>query len=289
MVEGQGGSGGEASGASDSVAPEEAPADEAPADEPEPLLCSQWNLGYDHRLESEVECGSCGCFGVDRSLCREGDCLAPRTIRRCTEADDITQAATVGVSRIVGTTWSFNIKGPGGCGGGDFDVCYEPRSDEGEYPRYVPIFALALTSADECDRMAFQRMEVDLSPLAEVANGALVDTIYGMMAVGELTCVDRTLLAGSSFGREVDNADRRCVVDADCVPVDVSVSCSPGCHFTAIRKDNLPGLIENAERIDRDVCASHEAECAGIFATPIPCEEAGARCRSGLCQYTKRP
>ena len=143
VVEGQGGSGGE--DASDTSAG--AAGEAMPAEEPEPLLCSQWDPRNPYRLDENIECGSCGCFGAGRSLCRRSDCPAPTTIRRCTEEDDTAPRASVSFSRIVGTTWTFYIKGPGGCGEADFDLCYEdPPITQDSYPHQAWIHALALTT-----------------------------------------------------------------------------------------------------------------------------------------------
>lgn len=96
------------------------------------------------------------------------------------------------------------------------------------------------------------------------------------------------MLAGNQLNHELFNADDRCETDADCVGFRYRVSCSNGCFLDATRADSQAVLIDNAARVEREVCGALEAQCGSPSPASASCSEPlGAKCSLGFCGFVE--
>jgi len=247
--------------------------------------CEDLALNGSREFAHPVACGSCRCED-GATVCDAEACAPRRAIHACPEERGTPPMAdTVDETRLSGTTLNLTVKGVGGCGEEDFDVCYRSGGNS-IYPPRVLLEVQNRTSEEHCNRTAFQQLEVDLSPLAEIASdqGGLVDAGW-LIQVGELTCADRTMLAQNQFNFAQQQIDVRCEDDADCEGAPLMPSCAVGCFLVAANHAGMADAKAALSDIDAALCDGFTDACGLLEEQPAKCSEALAvSCRDGLCQ-----
>lgn len=245
-----------------------------------------------------VTCGSCACVEGE-VVCDEGECPVWRGIPACEELT--ARDAVVLGSRIEGERLFLSLQGWGGCDAREqsFHVCYVPpyasRHDtQATYPKTATLLVQNPASPSSCDRVAFEELELDLRTLAVFASdaGGLVDTRFGLVQVGELTCFDRGRIASSRFDYLINEAglwdggiDISCTTDADCEASLVGPSCASSCGNAAASHAGFAELRARVAAIESEFCLDTVACPEQLPFSPEGCSEQWtARCVSGECR-----
>jgi len=239
-----------------------------------------------------IDCGVCTC-DAGQPTCTPQECKPLETMGRCPENSDSVPEALAARAAIVGSTLFLDVKGYGGCGRTDFRPCYvQPEqstvASQSLYPRRATIRVLNPTLPSDCDKVAFQSLQIGLRTLLEFKSeeGNLVDSNFGMAAVGELNCQDMWLLASNQLYYQLEklgpgsDSYAACDTDADCFTGDYLPSCASGCFAGGMNQATFAALKPEIERIDTEICAPLAEQCQP---EPGGCSPSSTTCRNGRC------
>lgn len=253
------------------------------------------------------DCGVCGCADGE-VVCEERPCLPTRPIVECPDLSRLQPVTMTLESGVVGDKYHAQVLGKGGCGDDDYVFCYTNLADtpgfEGTTEPYF-ISGMMTHSAEDCDTVAFQTFDVDLTPFADklLPGTGLVQIGGDLVQLGELSCDDRSLLAT----REIDQGpsksyeplDNACQSDGDCIGMWTNPSCSgwliprgpnrntDSCGRTVVNQQGALELEQRIQSVDATTCqAFFDAGCETTppeewncdINTPPPTRCIDARC-----------
>lgn len=185
---------------------------------------------------------------------------------------------------ILGDTLVLELSHEGGCARHDYAVCFR-KGPETVQPYDVVVLHDA--HDDRCDDVTQTTLRFDLTPMAQDsmarfgADGGIITTRFGVYTFGELPCVERDEAARIAVTRLVNDLDRSCKVDEDCVSTRFTEECTEEC--------NAVSRVDEVYRFDRLRETLQAGACAQFLddgCTPqVPlCERRSAVCVDRVCE-----
>jgi hypothetical protein len=233
---------------------------------------------YLDTTSTEPQCSACACGGHDECVQLDA-CERGLPVYACPD-DATTDDISVVQSTIEGDLLSLQVFHGGGCAPHDYSLCYEPDSLLEQFPASISLRLLHDAHDDGCEAALGNTLLFDLQPLS--AFGSLLQTPYGMYASGELSCEERSRLAGARVMELLERLPKSCQSAADCETVERSVSCAQSCSAVVGVGDLAPYEAARAA-IEQGVCDEYaEAGCPRQFALPCIPPRPGA-CVEGRC------
>ncbi|MEO8185029.1 MAG: hypothetical protein ABI895_40000 [Deltaproteobacteria bacterium] len=245
-----------------------------------------------------VDCGNCTCANGEPA-CVARACRPFSTLGVCTSDNASGPEAEVARAVIQGDTLFLDVKGYGGCRDVDFFPCYispdaSTVASQSRYPRQATIKVFNPTGPTQCNKVAFQRLEIGLSTLKGFISeeGGLVQTTFGVAQLAALSCKDVQQLAQDQFAQSFStllnlssDTFASCQTDADCVSTAHWPSCSPCTFPYDTNQTHYATLKSEIARIDAEICAPNAAACSpdvvALNGCPEPYESA---CRNNACE-----
>jgi len=94
-----------------------------------------------------VQCGVCSCGEGQQLACDQAECMPPFVLPHCKDGSDPAPDAEIVRSSLEGELLHIDVKGYGGCGADDFELCYlEPGESTYASQRLFPKFATVRVS-----------------------------------------------------------------------------------------------------------------------------------------------
>lgn len=277
------------------------------------------NLPPDHTTHDDSETATGGCRvayaeypvgakvpadGCDDATCTCDaagdlvDCTEPSSscvfdgngpIRNC---DDVfpegvpRDALLDGDGYVLGSTLFLGVSHAGGCARHDYALCFRPLP-ESEQGYEVDLIHDA--HGDHCEAAIQTTLQFDLTPMARFAmdrlgtSDGIIHTQYGVYTFGELTCAHRDQAARIAVTDLLNQVDRSCSHDEDCVSTLFTEECTEECNAVS-RADQVYRFDRLRDSLQAGACDGFlEQGCDPNF--PL-CERRMAVCLDGKCELS---